>query len=100
MCERGSVVIVHLQKTAIKLIDPKFIRWSRNVCNGLNRIEETKCTGCEAAQGRSFNPNNMDAYISDYVVACFNDQAKTIVKNDSDGKYNSFKVSYIIRSEN
>jgi hypothetical protein len=94
-----NYLVIHIQKDALKLIDPIFIRWTCNVCNGMNRIEESKCTCCESVQERSCNPNNMDEYVLDYVVACFNDQAKSIVKH-TDRKSHRFKVSYTIRTEN
>jgi hypothetical protein len=94
-----NYLVVHIQKAAIKLIDPIFLRWTCNVCNGLNCIEESKCTCCDSAQDSSCNPKNMDEYVSDFVVACFNDQAKTRAKH-TDGKSHGFKVSYTIRTEN
>ena len=74
-----NYLIVYITKDAIKLIDPLFIRWICKWCNGMNHTKVHDCTYCKLVQDESSDPFNTNNYESDYIVACFKDQAKSTI---------------------
>ena len=79
-----NYLTVHITKDAIKLIDPLFIRWICKRCNGMNHTKVHDCTYCKLVQDQSSNPFNTNNYELDYIVACYNDQAKSTIGTNFD----------------